>query len=318
MLSPSCALLIDKPVDLTSSDVVTRLKWRLIKSGYAEKGFRIGHGGTLDPFATGILVVLIGEATKLADTYLHSFKSYEGLITLGAETPTGDSTQEPSNRASVPDLSEEDWQALARSFANESYLQIPPMYSAKKRDGVALHDLARAGITIEREAILKKIHSFSVKKTAHENPTLFFQVQCEGGTYVRVLAEDLAKKAHTLAHLKTLRRTQASDVQINECATLEETLEKLDGPTPLTRLRNYRPLAGLSHHVNALEIDQNSSELLWRGNTGETDRLCRICQDLYPGASFVLARNHVPVALFASLSDVDGFRLQRIFNAARE
>lgn len=314
---PSCALLIDKPEGLTSSDVVTQLKWKLTRLGIAPKGFRIGHAGTLDPFATGILIVLIGEATKLADTYLHSVKSYEGLITLGTETATGDKTGETNKQEPIPVLSEIQWQELARSFASADYLQVPPMYSAKKNKGVALHKLARSGITIDRDAILKKIYHFDIAETK-DPAELFFRVRCEGGTYVRVLAEDLAKKAGTLAHLKELRRIQSSDAFIADCLPLSNTLKQLEDGVEIAQLKNHRSLNALSGHIPSFEIDESSSQLLWNGGTTESHRLAHLFEEQYAKESYVLAKYRGnPVALFAHVIGTKSFRLQRIFNFAR-
>ena len=314
---PSGALLINKPVGLTSSQVVSKIKWALTHSDYAPKGFKIGHGGTLDPFAVGALIVFIGEGTKLADTYLHSKKAYDGVITLGVAMDTGDLTGAVTEVAPVPALDISEWQKLADEFIHRPYPQIPPMFSAKKRDGTPLYELARAGIQVEREAIVKQITSFVLHKD--ENPNeLLFTVHCESGTYVRVLAEDLAKKAGTLAHLKALRRIQSSDASISECLILEKTLEDLQKQIPITELRNFRPLATLSTHIPSLLINTKSCELLWNGVQGESERLGYECVRQFPNQSLVIARNEgIPIALFENLKGLPTFRLQRIFNEAR-
>jgi tRNA pseudouridine55 synthase len=314
---PSGALLIDKPVGVTSSDVVSKLKWNLTRFEYAPKGFRIGHGGTLDPFATGALVVFIGEGTKLADTYLHSVKTYDGIISLGTQTDSGDLTGEIKAQASVPEITESAWQTLADSFVENPYQQTPPMFSAKKKDGTPLYELAREGIEIERESILKKIHTFKIKKTsdAHE---LFFEVKCESGTYVRVIASDLAEKASTLAHLKTLRRTQTSDVDLSACMSLAEAVALIETKTPLQSFKNFRTLANLASHISEISIDLTTTEFLFQGRSQETLRLGLLCQEKFSEARYVIAKYEgIPVALFENLKGRSTFRLQRIFNEAR-
>jgi tRNA pseudouridine55 synthase len=314
---PSGALLINKPIGLTSSQVVGKIKWALTNAGYAEKGFKIGHGGTLDPFAIGALIVFIGEGTKLADTYLHSKKAYDGVITLGIAMDTGDLTGAVSAVSRVPHLALEDWQKFADEFVNQTYPQTPPMFSAKKRDGTPLYELARAGIEIEREPIVKKIFSFEIKTDEHPQE-LLFTVHCESGTYVRVLAEDLAKKAGTLAHLKTLRRIQSSDVGVSDCLTLDETLTEIEKKTPLAEFKNFRALAKIASHIPSLAIDSKSRDLLWQGIQHEGARLADACFEKYPEHRLVIARAEgIPVALFENLKNLSTFRLQRIFNEGR-
>lgn len=315
---PSGALLIDKPDGLTSSQVVTKIKWALIQNGYSPKGFKIGHGGTLDPFAVGALIVFLGEGTKLADTYLHSIKAYDGIISLGVETDTADLTGTVKKRADIPELSEAEWQKFADEFVESDYSQIPPMFSAKKRDGTPLYELARAGLEIERDPILKKIHAFKIEKTANREE-LSFRVQCESGTYVRVLAEDLAKKAGTLAHLKTLRRTQSSDVHISDCLPLAETLALLEAKTDLSTFKNYKPLASLATHIPTLEIDESASQRLWKGIELESETQCLEALRKFPDHPYVFGRRGgIPIALFENLKDFRTFRLQRIFNEGRQ
>jgi tRNA pseudouridine55 synthase len=314
---PSGALLISKPDGLTSSQVVTKIKWALIQGNYAAKGFKIGHGGTLDPFAVGALIVFIGEGTKLADTYLHSTKAYDGIITLGIEMDTADLTGTEKNNAPVPELSEESWQKFASEFVDTEYAQVPPMFSAKKRDGTPLYELARAGLEIHREPIFKKIHSFQIKKTEAKSE-LWFQVACESGTYVRTLAEDLAKKTGTLAYLKSLRRTQSSDVVIGDCLPLDETLSLLQAKTPVSKMKNFKSLSELSTHIPSIAINDEIAEKLWTGVEAETETLCLECLKQFPDHTYVFARKTgTPVALFENLKDFKSFRLQRIFNEGR-
>ncbi len=309
----SGAFVIDKPEGLSSSQVVTRLKWGMINGKFAGKSLKIGHGGTLDPFATGVLVVLFGEATKLADCYLHSKKTYTGTIRLGTATDSGDLTGETTGKQQVPELSLAGWQALAEGFVAGPYLQIPPMHSAKKKDGVALYELARKGVEIEREAIQKEIHSFTLSHP--ESDSLEFEVSCESGTYVRVLAEDLAKGAGTLAHLISLRRTRSSDRSIRESLPLEEALRSLaEGPDSGIP-SNFIPLHSLATHVPELRIQSGISDRIRQGQMAAIDGILDQAAELGAKERYLLVRDGVSlVALLERVSSHQQYRLQRVFN----
>lgn len=309
----SGALVIDKPEGLTSQQCVSRIKHTLINEGLAEKGFKIGHGGTLDPFATGVLIVLIGEATKLADCYLHSHKAYSGIIALGTSTSTGDLTGETKESAEIPPIDEKMWNMLASEFINGPYEQVPPMYSAKKVDGEALYELARRGEEIERKPILKKIESFKVKYAS--TTELSFEVACESGTYVRVLAEDLAIKAGTRAHLKTLRRTRSSDATINCSMGLEQTGSWITNEKDFTKLPNYVPLARVATHISSIRFQPNECESVRRGVNRVIEEITAVLSKEHGGRDYLIARDikGTPVALFEN-RERKGFRLQRVFN----
>jgi tRNA pseudouridine55 synthase len=310
----SGAFVIDKPEGLSSSQVVTRLKWAMINGKFAEKSLKIGHGGTLDPFATGVLVVLFGEATKLADCYLHSKKTYTGTIRLGTATDSGDLTGEKTGEKQIPELSLAGWQALAEGFVAGPYLQTPPMHSAKKMDGVALYELARRGVEIEREAIRKEIHSFTLSNLTPDS--LEFEVSCESGTYVRVLACDLAKAAGTLAHLTSLRRTGSSDRNIRESLPLEETLRGLAPGPDSEAPSNFIPLRDLATHVPELGIQPGDSARIRQGQMAAIDGILNQAAEFGAKGRYLLVRDGgAPVALLErGLSD-QGYRLQRVFNS---
>ena len=314
----SGALIIDKPEGLSSSDVVTRLKWALIRSNLAPKGFKIGHGGTLDPFAKGVLIVLIGEATKLADCYLHSKKTYTGTIRLGMSTDSGDLTGTPSTEVTVPNLPVSAWQDLADAFVQGPYLQIPPMHSAKKREGVALYELARKGQTLEREPILKKIFSFRITKGSAELPfELQFEVTCESGTYVRVIAEDLSKKAGTLGHLSVLRRTRSSDRTLEEALPLQHCLDLISSAGGLNLLPNFIPLKKLASHIPSLEINSADSSAIRAGQTRVIDSFKALAYKADHSSRYVLLKDPESwVALLERPHSQEAFRLQRVFNKA--
>ena len=315
----SGAFWINKPAELTSSDVVVRLKIALTRNGYCEKGFKIGHGGTLDPFATGALVVLVGEATKLADTYLHSVKAYSGMIAVGNRTNTGDLTGEVVETLAVPSLNDEQWQVLADQFVAEDYWQTPPMYSAKKQDGRTLHSLARQGIEVERKAILKKISEFTVQKTPLTSE-LSFHVRCESGTYVRVIAEDLAKKAGTAAHLRTLIRTDSSDVSLTKCSDLETVMKLLEEKAPIENISAFHPLLDVATHLQTLTVTEIEATAMLQGQPHAVYSVIeKFVSDTRNNPRYFIARmaSGTPVALFERLSEADShlkptYRLQRI------
>jgi len=199
-------LLLDKPAGLSSNDALVRTK-RLLN---AKKG---GHTGTLDPFATGLLPLCFGEATKFAQDLLDADKTYETTIHLGTTTATGDTEGDVLQfcDANVSSMQIDD---ILGRFHGEID-QIPPMYSALKRDGKPLYEYARAGIELERDARRVVIHSLEVLDFQH--PFLSLRVSCSKGTYIRVLGEDIGSALGCGAHLKTLRRTKVGDLSI-DCA----------------------------------------------------------------------------------------------------
>jgi len=188
-------LLVDKPEGITSAEVVRRIKRKV--------GGKVGHLGTLDPFATGLLPLCLGEATKIAQFLNAADKTYEGTIRLGFATDTADRTGEVREERPVPDFADAGLSAVAEKLCGDS-MQTPPMYSAIKRDGVPLYKLAREGVEVERDARAISIHELSLRRVDESN--IWFRVACSKGTYVRVLAEDIGRELGTVAHLAELRR----------------------------------------------------------------------------------------------------------------
>jgi tRNA pseudouridine55 synthase len=226
-------LIIDKPAGLTSHDVVARVR-RIL----GER--RIGHTGTLDPFATGVLVILVGRATRLAQFLNGAEKEYEAVIRLGYATDTGDLTGTPlpqgkhagSVRSREP--SDEEIEVAVAGMRGEID-QVPPMYSAKKHQGQRLYELARRGEEIERPPVRVTVHEFETLRrdqrllTKNEDGTcdLAVRVVCSAGTYVRTLAEDLGRRFGIGAHLVALRRTRAGDFRIGAAVNLDELQQKV-------------------------------------------------------------------------------------------
>jgi tRNA pseudouridine55 synthase len=189
-------LLLDKPVGLSSNHALQRAR-RLFRARKA------GHTGSLDPLASGMLPLCFGAATKVSGFLLDSDKTYRATLALGVRTSTGDAEGEAVDRAPVPPLDEAHVRAVLASFVG-AYRQVPPMYSALKRDGRPLYELAREGIEVEREA--RDLELFRIDLLSLGPDGLEFEVHCSKGTYVRTLGEDLASALGTVGHLAALRR----------------------------------------------------------------------------------------------------------------
>lgn len=206
---------MDKPQGMTSHDVVARAR-RIFKMK------KIGHAGTLDPMATGLLILLIGRATRLSQYLMSLDKVYEGSVTLGETTNSHDAEGEVVSTRPVPDLTEEQLLAVLKEFVGDQY-QIPPMFSAIKKEGVPLYKLARKGKTIEREPRFIRVSAYDLLR--FDSPVLDIRVKCSKGTYVRTLANDLGEKIGCGAHLSALRRTASDRFAIDKAHSLRELEE---------------------------------------------------------------------------------------------
>ena len=206
-------LLVDKPSGITSHDIVDRLRRKL-------KMKKIGHAGTLDPLATGLMIMLIGKATKVSQFLISLDKAYEGTFKLGVETDSQDSDGEVVETKDLPEnLSEEIIGDAMKEFLGDQY-QTPPMFSAKKINGVPLYKMARKGKTVEREPRVIRINELSLQRW--DSPEGRFFMDCSKGTYVRTVFHDLGQKLDCGGHLTSLRRTQINDFSIEGVHTLEE------------------------------------------------------------------------------------------------
>jgi tRNA pseudouridine55 synthase len=204
-------LLVDKPSDWTSHDVVNFIR------GFGIK--KVGHCGTLDPSATGLLVIVIGKATKLTGTLNTEEKSYLATLCLGIETTTQDADGEITSEKNWSHVNDPEINDVFESFLGEQ-LQIPPMYSAKKVKGKRLYELARKGITIERNPISIVIHELSI--TSISLPVVAFSVRCSKGTYIRTLSTDIGEKLGCGAHLHSLRRTGSGKFNVFDAVSINE------------------------------------------------------------------------------------------------
>ena len=207
-------LLVDKSVGMTSHDVVHKIRKHFTLR-------KVGHGGTLDPNATGLLPILIGRGTKISDKVMSSDKEYEGRMHLGIRTDSQDVEGNVLREAPANDVTEAQLQTLCKEFTGE-LLQTPPMVSAVKKDGVPLYKLARKGQEVEREPRQIVIHSFDLLK--FETPFADFRVRCTKGTYVRTLCDDIGEKLGCGAHLATLRRTETGGCSVANAFTLDTIL----------------------------------------------------------------------------------------------
>ena len=242
-------LIIDKPAGITSHDVVSRVR-RILKTK------SVGHTGTLDPFATGVMAILVGQATRLAQFLDKDEKEYEAVVQFGFETDTGDLTGVRTAECGM--RSEEieariasiDWEEVFDSFRGE-IKQTPPMFSAKKVDGKKLYELARKGETIERKPIAITIKKLEIATSNIPIPpsALHIRVICSAGSYIRTLAEDIGRKTGLLAHLTELRRTRSGKFTLDQSLTIE-ALEKFDKPffplIPMIKAVAHLPVITLS------------------------------------------------------------------------
>lgn len=222
-------LIIDKPAGITSHDVVARVR-RILKTK------RVGHTGTLDPFATGVLVLLVGAATRLAQFVDKDEKEYEATIQFGFETDTGDVTGTRSAECGLRTEEVADallavkWNDVLSKFRGD-IMQTPPMYSAKKVQGKKLYELARKGVEIDRKPVKVRVSELEIMSDEVLDPrsSIRIIVACSAGTYIRTLAEDIGRTIGVGAHLTELRRTRAGRFRIDEAITLPE-LEDFQEP----------------------------------------------------------------------------------------
>ncbi|WP_313373877.1 tRNA pseudouridine(55) synthase TruB [Chishuiella sp.] len=202
--------LIDKPLDWTSFDVVNKIRWN-IRKAYNLKKIKVGHAGTLDPKATGLLLVCTGKWTKRIDEYQAQEKTYTGTIKLGATTPTYDLESEEDQTFAIDHLTNEKILEATQQFIGEIQ-QFPPMHSAIKVDGKRLYELAREGQEIERKSRTITIQDFKI--TRIELPFVDFEVNCSKGTYIRSLAYDFSKALNSGGYLTALRRTKIGEFDV--------------------------------------------------------------------------------------------------------
>lgn len=210
--APEGILLVDKPQGITSHDVVSKMR----RVFHIKK---VGHAGTLDPMATGLLLILIGKATKASQYLMSMDKEYTGTVRLGQITDSQDADGEMVEERPVPELTEDDVKAQMKTFLGDQY-QTPPMFSAKKINGQKLYKLARQGKTVPREP--RVIHISRFEMTNFALPEVSFLVGTSKGAYVRTIAHDLGERLGCGGHLNVLRRTAVGQFRVEKSATIEE------------------------------------------------------------------------------------------------
>lgn len=219
-------LLINKPVDWTSFDVVNKVR-------YASKAKKVGHAGTLDPKATGLLLVATGKYTKLLDSWQAEEKTYTGIITLGATRPSYDTETEVSATFPYEHITADEVQAAMQTFVG-NIAQLPPLFSAIKVGGKKLYEAARKGKTIAVEPRNIYINSFEL--THFDLPHIHFRVVCSKGTYIRSLAHDLGQALHNGGYLETLCRTQSGEFDLQNAWELPDLIDAIHRQRELAQL----------------------------------------------------------------------------------
>jgi tRNA pseudouridine55 synthase len=254
----SGVLLIDKPVGPSSAQVVQRVKNILGAK-------KVGHLGSLDPFASGLLLIGVNEGTKIADIFLSGTKCYRGVMVLGVETDTQDGTGKVIATKAVGPVGEAELSRLEEKFTGELQ-QVPPMFSALKKDGVRLYQLARQGKEVHREPRAIRIDALTLRQLS--DLEIEFEVTCSRGTYVRTLAADMGQELGCGAHLKSLRRTACDHLRVDQALTPDQLAERsAAGKTPLLSLRT-----ALSH----LPAVEWRSQLIARLRLGQQEVLAQL------------------------------------------
>lgn len=250
----SGVLLLDKPAGMSSHTALSQAKRLLMSAEFDSK--KAGHTGTLDPMATGLLPICLGEATKFSQFGLDANKGYKAVIKLGSQTDTGDATGQVMATAPILDITQDELDAVARQFLGRQK-QVPPMYSALKKDGKKLYEYARLGIDVERQARPIHIHRLSLNKISDDEIELV--VNCSKGTYVRVLGECIANALGMVGHLSALQRTLTGGFLLGDAIGLE-AFGALGFDERLARLL---PVDAMVSHLPKMHLD-----------THETKRVC--------------------------------------------
>jgi tRNA pseudouridine55 synthase len=216
-----CTIVVDKPYTWTSFDVVNKIRWNL-KQALGVKNIKVGHAGTLDPLATGLLIICTGKNTKLIDQIMVGEKTYTGTILLGKTTPSYDLETEYDQEFPVEHITSELLEEVRKTFLGEIQ-QVPPIFSAKQVDGKRAYDLARAG----KEVILKSnaIHISSFTLSMDRFPEIDFEISCSKGTYIRSIAYDFGKALNSGGVLTSLRRTKSGHYSLENSKTVDEWIK---------------------------------------------------------------------------------------------
>ena len=223
-ITEGLTILVDKPYKWTSFDVVNKIRWNL-KRSLGVKNVKVGHAGTLDPLATGLLVLCIGKHTKLIEGLIMDSKTYTGTFLLGKTTPSYDLETAFDEQYDISHIDHRQLEEVRASFLGKQ-AQFPPIYSAKQIDGKRAYDIARAGKTVEMREVEIEIMDFSIDATRF--PEIDFQVTCSKGTYIRSLAHDFGLRLFAGATLIALRRTQSGNFKIEDALSVDAWIEKIN------------------------------------------------------------------------------------------
>jgi tRNA pseudouridine55 synthase len=259
------ALLINKHAGVSSFGLIELLQRQLQAKGVIKRKDlpKIGHGGTLDPFATGLVVVLVGKSVKLARYFLGATKAYEGLIKFGETTVPGDPTSPVTETSLILPDSLAALQDLAHRLTLQPYSQTPPMHSAKKLNGRPLYELARQGIEVEREPKLCHLYEFNV--TSYEAPNAHVNLTCSSGTYVRTLAQDFGRLLGTVAVLSTLNRTGSGIFSVKNAWTTDQIEEASKADKKWNELPCWVPFDQLLAGYDRAEATLAEREEIFQG-----------------------------------------------------
>ncbi len=258
------ALLINKPKDISSFGVIEKINNFLRSTGIPKKFLpKLGHGGTLDPMATGLLIVCVNNGVKLARYFLGSKKRYTGTIKFGETSISGDIT-DPIIKTSdhIPSSMHELVQAT-HGFVNSTYFQTPPMHSAKKHLGKPIYKLARKGIEIEREPKACKLSNFIIRSL--NGPLANFDVTCSSGTFMRVLAQDFSEKLGTVGVLVALKRMEAGHQKLENAMSLEDILNAMECGKKWDELSCWVPFNKLLGNCSKIEVCKEDADAIIQG-----------------------------------------------------
>ncbi len=270
--SPHGCLLVSKPAGISSFGVIEALQRALLdaakNSGLSVKKRdlpKFGHGGTLDPFATGLLIVCVGDGTKLSRYFLGSTKEYRARVRFGATTIPGDPTAPVAESCETIPASLGEIRRAAVRFTQVAYLQVPPMHSAKKIGGKVLYELAREGVEVERAPSEVRIHEFEILD--YSAPVANIRVRCSSGTYIRVLGQDLGRRLGSLAYLETLERTRSGKYNLENTQSLDALCERLRSGEAIDKLSCFIPFDRMLDGFPALRISETEALQIRQGLT---------------------------------------------------
>ena len=253
----SGVFLLNKPLGISSNGALQKVRWLF-------RAQKAGHTGALDPLASGLLPICLGEATKFSHYLLDSTKRYQTTVKLGNSTTTGDVEGEVFLEKEVPVLTEEKIKEALDKFVGDIQ-QVPPMYSALKKDGRPLYELARQGIEIEREA--RPIHIFAIELLSYTNDSITLDITCSKGTYIRVLGEDIAQALNTYGHLTYLHRIQTGQFELIPTYTIEY----LESLTEMEREALLLPVYAPIDHFPKIQAPEGRAEYFSRGMESNID-----------------------------------------------